>query len=66
MDAIIATIVDMDFFEALGFRHYKGSPAADDKKLRELCIDRMYDTYIDEEQLQACDNTVKEIADNLR
>ncbi|MGD2095253.1 MAG: deoxyhypusine synthase [Phycisphaerales bacterium] len=60
-----ATIVDMDFFEALGFRHYKGSPYVDDSKLRELYIDRIYDTFIDEEQLQVCDNTVKEIADKL-
>lgn len=61
-----ATIVDMDFFEALGFRHYKGSPVADDKKLRELYIDRIYDTFIDEEQLQICDNTIKQIADSLQ
>ena len=60
-----ATIVDMDFFEALGFNHYKGSPFVDDKKLRELYIDRVYDTFIDEEQLQVCDNTIKEIADSL-
>ncbi len=68
VDAIVATgatIVDMDFFEALGFRHYRGSSAADDKRLRELYIDRIYDTYIDEEQLQVCDNTIKEIADGL-
>jgi deoxyhypusine synthase len=68
VDAIVATgatIVDMDFFEALGFQHYKGSPYADDKILRELYIDRIYDTLIDEEQLQACDNTIKEIADSL-
>jgi deoxyhypusine synthase len=63
--ASAAAIVDMDFFEALGFRHYKGSAAVDDKKLRELYIDRIYDTFIDEEQLQICDNTVKKIADSL-
>jgi len=63
--ASAATIVDMDFFEALGFRHYKGSAAVDDKKLRELYIDRIYDTFIDEQQLQVCDNTVKKIADSL-
>ncbi len=37
-DVVVATgaaIVDMDFFEALGFRHYKGSASIDDKKLRE-------------------------------
>ena len=68
VDVIVATgasIVDMDFFEAIGFKHYKGSPFVDDKNLRELYIDRIYDTYIDEEQLQVCDNTIKEIADSL-
>ena len=58
VDAIVATgasIVDMDFFEALGFQHYQGSPLVDDKELRALYIDRIYDTYIDEEELQACD-----------
>jgi len=68
VDAIVATgatIVDMDFFEALGFRHYQGSPHVDDQELRRLYIDRIYDTYIDEEELQACDRAVKEIADRL-
>jgi deoxyhypusine synthase len=68
VDAIVATgaaIVDMDFFEALGFRHYQGSPYADDRSLRKLYIDRIYDTFIDEEELQICDRTVKEIADAL-
>ena len=68
VDAVVATgaaIVDMDFFEALGFKHYRGSPTVDDKKLRDLYIDRIYDTYIDEEQLQVCDNTIKAIADTL-
>ena len=68
VDAIVATgatIVDMDFFEALGFRHYKGSQYVDDTQLRKLYIDRIYDTYIDEEQLQICDDTVRKIADSL-
>ena len=68
VDAIVAagaSIVDMDFFEALGFKHYKGSPFVNDQKLRELYIDRIYDTFIDEEQLQICDNTIKQIADSL-
>jgi len=68
VDAVVATgasIVDMDFFEALGFRHYKGTPHTDDAKLRSLYIDRIYDTYIDEEELQVCDRTVREIADGL-
>lgn len=68
VDAIVATgasIVDMDFFEALGFRHYKGTPFIDDHMLRNNYIDRIYDTYIDEEELQQCDETVKKIADML-
>jgi deoxyhypusine synthase len=68
IDAVVATgasIVDMDFFEALGFKHYKGTPSVDDKQLRSVYIDRIYDTYIDEEELQACDETTKIIADSL-
>ena len=33
--------------------------------LREHYVDRIYDTYIDEEELQHCDRTIKEIADAL-
>jgi deoxyhypusine synthase len=68
IDAIVATgasIVDMDFFEALGFKHYRGTPYADDKILRENYIDRIYDTYIDEEELQHCDMTINKIAETL-
>ncbi len=68
IDAVVATgasIVDMDFFEALGFKHYQGSQFADDKDLRANYIDRIYDTYIDEEELQACDHTIRKIADSL-
>ena len=68
IDAIIATgasIVDMDFFEALGFRHYQGSQFQDDAELRKNYIDRIYDTYIDEEELQMCDRVICEIADTL-
>jgi deoxyhypusine synthase len=60
-----ATVVDMDFFEALGFAHYRGSQFVDDGKLRDLYIDRIYDTFIDEEELQYCDRTIREIADAL-
>jgi deoxyhypusine synthase len=68
IDVIVATgasIIDMDFFEALGFRHYQGSQFQDDAQLRENYIDRIYDTYIDEEELQACDKTICDIADKL-
>ena len=68
IDAIVATgasIIDMDFFEALGFKHYQGSQFQDDTVLRNNYIDRIYDTYIDEEELQACDKVICEIANTL-
>ena len=68
VDAIVATgasIIDMDFFEALGFKHYQGSQFQDDTELRKNYIDRIYDTYIDEEELQMCDKKICEIADKL-
>ena len=68
VDAIVATgasIIDMDFFEALGFKHYQGSQFQDDTELRKNYIDRIYDTYIDEDELQECDKKICEIADKL-
>tara|TARA_B100001540_G_scaffold266095_1_gene246955 strand:+ start:1420 stop:2463 length:1044 start_codon:yes stop_codon:yes gene_type:complete len=68
VDAIVATgasIIDMDFFEALGFKHYQGSQFQNDTELRKNYIDRIYDTYIDEDELQACDKIICEIADSL-
>lgn len=72
VDAIVSTganLVDQDFFEALGFRHYVAPDALRgggfDEQLRELRIDRIYDTLIDEDQLRICDDTVRQIADGL-
>lgn len=68
VDAIVSTgavIVDQDFFEALGFRHYIGTPFVDDNVLRNLHIDRIYDTFIDEDELRICDETIGKIADTL-
>jgi deoxyhypusine synthase len=68
IDVIVSTgaiVVDQDFFEGLGFYHYRGFVNADDDQLRKLMIDRIYDTFIDEEDLRICDMTTKEIADNM-
>ncbi|MBN2065191.1 MAG: deoxyhypusine synthase [Candidatus Thermoplasmatota archaeon] len=69
VDAIVSTgaiVVDQDFFEGLGFHHYRGFVQADDNQLREMMIDRIYDTFIDEEDLRVCDMTTKEIADKMK
>lgn len=72
-DVIVATgaiVVDQDFFEALGFRHYMApgspdAPFASDEELRELGIDRIYDTYIAETDLKRCDEIVAGVFDEL-
>ena len=69
VDCIVSTgaiVVDQDFFEGLGFTHYRGFINADDNELRKLMIDRIYDTFIDEEDLRGCDMTVKKIADKMQ
>ncbi|UCH71506.1 MAG: deoxyhypusine synthase [Thermoplasmatales archaeon] len=69
IDAIVSTgaiVVDQDFFEGLGFHHYRGFVNVDDDKLRRLMIDRIYDTFIDEEDLRICDMTIKKIADSMK
>jgi deoxyhypusine synthase len=72
VDAIVSTganIVDQDFFEALGFRHYIAGDeykyGHGDGELRELMIDRIYDTFIDEEELRICDDTTEKIINGM-
>jgi deoxyhypusine synthase len=72
VDAVVSTganMVDQDFFEALGFKHWIADDllkqGTEDGTLRELMIDRIYDTLIDEAELRICDDTTKIIADSL-
>jgi len=72
VDAVVSTganIVDQDFFEALGFQHWIADDlyksGTEDGTLRELMIDRIYDTLIDEEELRICDETTEKIANAI-
>src|ERR1700759_4351145 len=72
VDAVVSTganMVDQDFFEALGYKHWIASDlyrqGTEDGTLRELMIDRIYDTLIDEEELRLCDDACRVIADSL-
>lgn len=68
IDCIVSTganMVDMDFFEGLGFSHYLGDCHADDEELRKASVDRIYDTYISEDDLRVCDSTITKIANEL-
>jgi len=69
VDAIVSTganIVDQDFFEAIGYKHYKGSKWVDDKALRGARVDRIYDTFIDEDELGECDSLIADILGGLK
>jgi deoxyhypusine synthase len=72
VDCVVSTganLIDQDFFEALGFRHYIADDSfksgTRDAELRELMIDRIYDTLIDEQELRICDETCQKIFDEI-
>ncbi len=67
VDVIVSTgaILYQDIYQGRGFRHFHGSPMADDNKLRDLYIDRIYDTYVDEEKFWETDCWIGKFADTL-
>jgi deoxyhypusine synthase len=67
VDVVVSTgaIVSQDFYQVRGGKHYHGDPEADDKELRDLYIDRLYDTFIDEEKYWATDLDISRFADSL-
>lgn len=64
VDVVVSTgaILYQDYYQALGYKHYKGSPDADDARLRDLYIDRIYDTYVDEEKFAEVDSRIGKFA----
>jgi len=67
VDVVVSTgaIISQDFYQVRGGRHYHGDVQADDKELRDLYIDRLYDTFIDEEKYWDTDLAVSRFADEL-
>lgn len=67
VDVIVSTgaILYQDIYQARGYGHYVGSPDVDDAELRELLIDRIYDTYVDEEKFMETDTWLGYLADEL-
>src|SRR5215212_7302574 len=68
VDAIVATgatIVDMDFFEALGHKHFQANEIPDDDTPTSIELGRLYDTFNEEEQMQARDFTIGTLAHSL-
>ncbi|MBI2342503.1 MAG: deoxyhypusine synthase family protein [Deltaproteobacteria bacterium] len=68
IDAIVSTgaIMYQDYYQAKGYLHYVGSPDAEDTRLRDLYIDRIYDTYVDEAKFWETDCGIGKFADTLK
>ncbi|MFO7618119.1 MAG: deoxyhypusine synthase family protein [Thermoplasmata archaeon] len=60
VDAIASTgaVMYQDFYQAMGGKHYMGTPHADDAVLHDLKIDRIYDTYVDEDLFEKTDKYI--------
>jgi len=54
-----------DLYESLGGRHYIAHHHIDDPTLREMRIDRVYDTYADDVKFEETDEFVEDFADTL-
>ncbi len=67
VDVIVSTgaVLYQDMYQARGYRHYVGSPQADDALLRDLAIDRIYDTYVDELKFEETDRYISEVVGGL-
>ncbi len=67
VDCVVSTgaILYQDLYQASGFQHYRGDSDADDQALRSLLIDRIYDTYVDEEKFISLDREISLFADKL-
>jgi deoxyhypusine synthase len=67
VDVVVSTgaILYQDVYQARGWQHYRGSPQADDGVLRDLYIDRIYDTYVDEVGFGKTDSWIGLLADDL-
>ena len=68
VDVIVSTgaIMYQDYYQAKGYCHYVGNPDANDGKLRDLYIDRIYDTYVDEAKFWETDCGIGRFADTLK
>ena len=67
VDVVVTTgaIIYQDIYQARGFKHYIGNPDADDSTLDRLYIDRIYDTYVDDEKFWNTDNWIGRVADTM-
>lgn len=67
VDVIATTgaVVYQDYYQAMGYHHYRGSVDSDDVLLHEYMIDRIYDTYVDEDKFRETDISIGKLLESL-
>ncbi len=68
VDVLVSTgaVIGQDHYQVLGGRHYMGDPQLDDRKLRDLYIDRLYDTLMCEEKYWEADQYVSDFCEQFQ
>ena len=67
VDVVVSTgaILYQDLYQTVGGRHWMGTPLADDRRLRDLYLDRIYDTYVDELKFEDTDRVIGKITNRF-
>jgi deoxyhypusine synthase len=67
VDVVVSTgaVLYQDIYQTIGGQHWVGTPSADDVKLRELYLDRIYDTYVDELKFEETDRAIGRITERF-
>lgn len=63
IDVLVTTGANLthDLVEAIGHKHYQGNPKADDIKLNKMGINRMYDSYMNDEVYASIEDFIIQI-----
>ncbi|MBE0447178.1 MAG: deoxyhypusine synthase family protein [Actinobacteria bacterium] len=67
VDVLVSTGANLthDFIESMGFHHYIGSAHIDDATLEDLKVDRIYDTYVDNQEFGTVELFISKLASEL-
>ncbi len=67
VDVVVSTgaVLYQDLYQSIGGRHWMGTPSADDVKLRDVYLDRIYDTYVDELEFERTDRAIGKLTEGF-
>ena len=69
VDVVVSTgaVLYQDLYQtrSIGGSHWMGTPSADDVALRDLYLDRIYDTYVDELEFERTDRAIGRITESF-